>query len=124
MRLVLGGRYQGKLDYVLQTYGLKAEDVFTCTDMNVAFEAPCIYRTEEFVFACVKAGIHAAEVLEANKAALQNAIVICDDISGGVVPIDKDERAWREENGWALAWLSRNAESVERLFCGIPQRLK
>ena len=38
--------------------------------------------------------------------------------------MDPVDRAWREMNGRALLYLAGIAESVERVFCGIPQRLK
>jgi adenosyl cobinamide kinase/adenosyl cobinamide phosphate guanylyltransferase len=38
--------------------------------------------------------------------------------------MDPLDRAWREMNGRTLLYLAGIAESVERLFCGIPQKIK
>ena len=54
----------------------------------------------------------------------KDSVLICDDISCGVVPLDAETRAWREACGRMLSALSMEAETVTRIFCGLPQRLK
>lgn len=51
-------------------------------------------------------------------------IVICDEVGCGVVPVDREERAWRESVGRLCCWMAERAESVERVFCGLGMRLK
>ena len=53
-----------------------------------------------------------------------DAVVLCTDVSCGVVPMDKTQRLWREEVGRAVCALARQADSVTRIFCGLPLRLK
>ena len=53
-----------------------------------------------------------------------DAIVICNDISCGVVPYDAIQRKCREAVGRSLAELSRRSDEVIRLFCGIPSKIK
>ena len=62
--------------------------------------------------------------LRAHAALLADKVIVCADILQGLVPMDPVDRAWREMNGRALLYLAGIAESVERVFCGIPQRLK
>jgi predicted ATP-dependent serine protease len=45
-------------------------------------------------------------------------------LGGGVVPADPLLRAWRDEVGRLCQRLAAQSEMVERLCCGIPQRLK
>ncbi len=47
-----------------------------------------------------------------------------DDVSQGVVPIDTDRRAWREDVGRTMLWLAKEADEVHRVFCGLGQRIK
>mgnify|MGYP001364862452 CR=1 FL=1 len=54
----------------------------------------------------------------------QNSILICEDISAGVVPMGADMRAWRQMNGLLCRYLSGEAARVSRLFCGLEERLK
>ena len=53
-----------------------------------------------------------------------DAVVICNDISCGVVPDDPVLRKWREATGRAMAELAGASEEVVRLFCGIATTLK
>ena len=45
-------------------------------------------------------------------------------ISAGVVPMEAEVRAWREAVGRMLNDLAPQAETVTRVFCGPPRRLK
>ena len=53
-----------------------------------------------------------------------DAVIIADDISCGVVPIEADIRLWREETGRALTALAACSDTVTRVFCGLPARIK
>ena len=50
--------------------------------------------------------------------------VIFDDISCGIVPLEPFERQWREASGRLLSALARQADTVTRIFCGLPLELK
>ena len=125
MELIIGGAYQGKLDYARKTYNLKETDIHFCTEETFAdFEKKCVCGIEEFVMYCLKQGVSARETLEANREKWENSVFICREIFSGIVPTDPILRAWRDETGRVLTWLSQDAASVTRLFCGIPQKLK
>ena len=47
--------------------------------------------------------------------------VIATEIGGGVVPADADERAFRERAGRLMCLLAARADTVVRVFCGIPK---
>lgn len=54
----------------------------------------------------------------------QNTILICDELGNGIVPLEKMERIWREQTGRLMIELAKQAERVERILCGLGQRLK
>lgn len=125
MELIIGGAYQGKLEYACEKYGFKDGDIYTCTDEKEAsFDMPCVQALEEFVLYCVKKGLSAREILTENREKWKNSVFICREIFSGVVPMDAVVRQWRDETGRVLTWLSGEADTVTRLFCGIPQKLK
>ncbi|MDO5303166.1 MAG: bifunctional adenosylcobinamide kinase/adenosylcobinamide-phosphate guanylyltransferase [Clostridia bacterium] len=126
MILVFGGAYQGKLDYVLEKYNLNKDDVERCNvgKASLGFDKKVIYGLDKFVYACVKEGVEAKEVLVENLDKLQDKIIICDDISQGIVPLDKDEREWREATGRAMVALGKMADDVYRVFCGLATKIK
>ena len=48
MILIIGGAYQGKLDYAKAAFSLAPEDIFTCTGTEIDFSKPCVNALEEF----------------------------------------------------------------------------
>ena len=52
------------------------------------------------------------------------AVVTCAEVGLGIVPIDRQERAYRERVGRLTCELSSRADAVVRMVCGIPQVLK
>ena len=126
MILIIGGAYQGKLDYAREQYPEAA--VIQCSDNEPDLELPqesCIINAFHlFILAQVKTGSDSMGYLERNMDVLRNKIIICDDISCGVVPISAEARIWRESTGRCLGLLSKNADTVIRLFCGIASIIK
>ena len=124
MKMIIGGAYQGKRDFAKTAFHLADEDIYTCTGGEIDFSAPCIDRIEEFTLACVKAGKDPVALFRENREAWKDSILICQDIFCGVVPLDADMRQWRQETGRLCQYLTRNADAVSRIFCGLEQRLK
>ncbi len=119
MDLVIGGAYQGKLSFARDKYDLKDGEIFTCTEETEPDRsARCLEHLERYVYYCVK------NSLPVNAEFRPDAVLIADDVFCGVVPVDPTERAWREETGRFVVSLSRRADSVHRLFCGLPLQLK
>ena len=83
-----------------------------------------IDHLERMVYAFIDAGRDPVAYIKEHPEIWEGRIVIIEDISQGVVPIDTKERAWREANGRVMAYLAGKAETVTRIFCGIPQVLK
>lgn len=124
MELIIGGAYQGKLEYVKNKHSLEDKDIFYCKEGPIEFGAKCIYGLENYTLWCVKNKLEPVDVFKANKDLWENSILICSDISCGVVPIDPVMRACREANGRLVNYLSGKAERVVRIFCGLPQVIK
>lgn len=125
MILIIGGAYQGKLAFAKRTYAVSEEQVFSCSEENgIVFGARCIDRLEAFTLWCVHNGKDATALFKEHRAAWKDSVLICQDIFCGVVPLGADLRAWREMTGRLCAYLSSEAESVSRIFCGLEQKLK
>ena len=119
MDLIIGGAYQGKLDYAREKFSIRDSDIFLCSSQaEIDTTRRCIYHFEEYVLFCVRSGKVPELIFR------DDAVIICDDISCGVVPMSAENRLWREETGRALVCLARQAESVTRVFCGLPHILK
>ena len=131
MTVIIGGAYQGKLEYALERFGLAAEsekDVYRCSDTDTSLpQGKICYEIDKWILALIKCGQKSADIDQAIIEFSEknpDAIIICNDIFCGVVPMGADMRAWREAVGRSMVKLSKSAREVVRVFCGIPTRLK
>ncbi len=120
MILVIGGAYQGKLDFAKEAFGITDAEVYTCTSGEIDFFKRCIYKIEDFAFE----NQDPVAYFQANKELWQNSILIVQDNFCGVVPMGVENRAWRQRTGRLAQYLGKEAEQVSRIFCGLEQRLK
>ena len=125
MRLVIGGASQGKLDYVLGKYGLEEKDVMDGnTNDMVELNHKVFYAFETWFKRQLKIGRVPEDAADALLSSLPELIVICDEVGSGIVPVDPFEREFRERLGRYLIKLASKSQSVERVFCGIGQKIK
>ena len=126
MILVFGGVYQGKLAYTLDRFNLAESDIYRCSsdDANIPGNKKIVYELDKWILALIQKETDPEKAIREFIDHNRDAIVICNDISCGVVPVDPILRKWREVTGKSLAALSRVSDEVIRLFCGIPSRIK
>ena len=120
MILIIGGAYQGKLEFAKDTFDFLDADVHTCSTGDIDFSKRCIYKIEEFT-------AHHDDPIgyfETHRQQWQDSILILQDIFCGVVPMGVENRTWRQNTGRLAQYLSREASQVSRIFCGLEQRLK
>lgn len=124
MILIIGGAYQGKLDFAKAAFCLNPEDIFPCTGPEIDFSKPCIDALEEFCWACIQRKQDPVSYFQAHRDQWQDSVLICNDLSSGVVPMDPALRQWRHTTGQLCQYLAGQASQVSRIFCGLEQRLK
>lgn len=124
MVLIIGGAYQGKLDFAKTAFTLSEDDIFTCTSFEIDFSKRCINKIEEFTLACAQNGVDPSEYFKAHRDDWKDSVLICEDIFCGVVPMGAEMRAWRQATGRLCQYLSHEAAEVSRIFCGLEQKLK
>ncbi len=124
MELIIGGAYQGKKAYAATKLGVLAFHECACDATRLDFQEPAYAHLERFALACVRAQVSPVAYFQAHRDEWVHCVIIADDISAGVVPIDPEMRAWREETGRLLAYLAGEARHVHRVFCGIGQVIK
>jgi len=111
MILIIGGAYQGKLEYAKQNFG--------ASDDGIIFNG-----FHNFVLEQLEKGVDSLKYIKENVNMLKDKIIISDDIFCGVVPVTAKERLWRETLGRVLTYLSNEADEVHRIFCGLGVRIK
>lgn len=125
MILILGGRYQGKTAYALAHYGeeLKVCDLAqeSCANM---YEADIIKNIEIGVKKLLAENIEPQRYFTDNIKLLEHKILIGTEIGSGIVPMEEQDRLWRDETGRVYQFLAQKARKVERIWAGIPLTLK
>ena len=122
--IIIGGAFQGKTQYATKTYpGLELTDGFNCP-LDEIGNCVAVNKFHSFTRRWLLEG----RTKEALLTMLENnrnlQLLISDEIGYGLVPIDDFEREYREFHGRVITELAEKANCVERVVCGIPQRIK
>lgn len=134
MYLVIGGSNQGKLEWALQHFSLAKQQVLDVVELDLQPGRPLqldgcrvIYRLEELLRRAMQQKWSQKQLQELQSYLLQlpaDMVVICASVGGGLVPVERFEREWRELVGRTCCQMAAEAAEVWRIFCGLPQRLK
>ena len=125
MVLIFGGSYQGKLDFAKENFGVSDEDIFVCTQENeIDWSKKVIYNADQAFLRHVRDGKESRDVLAEHLDELKESIIIVNDISQGIVPMEREQRDWREMTGRAMLYISKQADEVYRVFCGLGSKIK
>ncbi len=128
MYIITGGAFQGKWSYAQKQTGLPAA---AFTDGETAgyediFHAEGIVNFHLYVRRCLTG--QNEEELEAFAQRLYEEnpglILVTDEVGSGIVPMDPEERAYREAVGRVCTFLARRAQRVDRVVCGIGMVLQ
>ncbi len=125
MHFIIGGAYQGKLAYARQLY----PQIQWADGENDSFEViqntEGIYHFESYINRALKNETWDVEEIVASILdRKENRVIVCNEIGYGLVPIDAFERYYREQVGRVCTELSRYADKVTRVVCGIGMELK
>ena len=127
MKLVIGGYAQGKLNYVLGKYDVEASKIFDGEiPENIEERRGTVVINHFHNWLKTKItydGCPEKEVLEFVEK-YPDCVIISDEVGNGIVPIEAFEREYRERIGRILVELAKKAEEVERVICGIGQKIK
>lgn len=107
MTLIIGPLFSGKRKVAME--------LLRCTEEELALRAVCDAQE-------LAAGSKDLRVLAEELA--RHEVVISTEVGAGVVPTDPAQRAAREAAGRLTCLLAQKADTVIRVFCGIPTVLK
>lgn len=127
MKLVIGGCAQGKLDYVLQKYDMDASKIWDGEipkNIGEQKEPVVINHLHNWIKSRIAQGGCPEEEIRTFVEHYPDCVIISDEVGNGIVPIEAFEREYRERTGRILVNLAKKAEEVERVICGIGQKIK
>lgn len=130
MKLVIGGAFQGKLDWAKRIYGLREgwADGSLC-GLEEIWSCPGMFHFHEYVLRAMEQGMLQSEqegeafarrLLERNP----GLILVTNELGYGIVPTDAFDRRFREMTGRICTGLAAEAEEVVRVVCGLGVKLK
>ncbi len=121
MRIYIGGAGHGQVALCEKETGLTPA---VCTPES-ALSAPAIAAFHLLMRAVLEQGGDAQDYARRLLAENPDAVLVCDEIGGGIVPLDPFERRWREETGRALGILAgAEGTTLIRVWYGLKEVLK
>ena len=125
MKLVVGGAFQGKFNFVNKQFPDVKEwlDGYTCSRSEI-FACKGMVHFHDFIKRELKEGRSteglAEEIIEKNP----DIIIVSNELGYGVVPVDPFDRKYREAVGRVCEILAAFSEEVYRVVCGIGTAIK
>ena len=131
MILIIGGFAQGKLHYVKQCY-VHCEDGREVAVLDGTLELPAgtgalqviVNHLHHYIREQLRQETDPEGMIENFCKEHPDCILICDEIGNGIVPMEAEERTYRERTGRILEQLAAQADEVVRVVCGIGQKIK
>lgn len=126
MKLIIGGAYQGKLDYACKMFQIGKEEWCdgACCGREEIFSSRGIYHFHEYVRRCLKEGWSTDRLADRLKLENPDLVVVSTELGYGVVPVEAFDREYRERVGRICTELASCSEEVHRVVCGLGMVLK
>ncbi|SFU46698.1 adenosylcobinamide kinase /adenosylcobinamide-phosphate guanylyltransferase [Clostridium sp. DSM 8431] len=126
MIFVIGGKYNNKLNFVLEEYNLKQDEVYFGENEEEYKGERVIYNFHEFNRKLLKEGKTIEQIIAFLEEILkkEDLIIISDEVGYGIVPIEKDDRIFREAHGRISCFVALKAKEVYRVMYGTALKIK
>lgn len=137
MKLIIGGAFQGKLEYARIQYNVADGWIDGADCALEAIEGCCgIFHFEAYVRRLLQERAGQEQVWELTVEAFARTIadrlyeknpgliVVTRELGCGIVPVDPGDRKYRETHGRICTELAKQADEVVRVICGVGMKLK
>ena len=127
MILIIGGAYEGKTGYAAKILGISESEIIdgSVCDLCEVYSAKAVNNFHMLIKRLTEINEKDAVEFVADICGKNpNIVIISDEIGCGIIPLDKNERRWREETGRACCKAAELSEAVVRINCGISSVIK
>ena len=125
MVFVTGGSWQGKREWANKTFPKLTNIVDGETaEFSDFVQAQRIDRLHLWIRRKMKEGGSLDGYVDRLLQQNPDVVILMDEVGSGVVPVDKEERAYREKVGRIGCEIAEKAQSVYRVICGIGTEIK
>lgn len=124
MELIVGGAFQGQLDYARQLFPkLQWLDGKSCS-----YEELCscegVFDFQEYIRRAMGEGQDVGELAQTLIRENSGMILVSDEVGYGVVPMEAFDRKYREAVGRICTRLAAYSRRVHRVVCGVGTVIK
>jgi len=126
MIFIIGGNSQGKLNFAKKLLHVQDENIMdgeNCS-FDQAFDKPVLNKLHLLIKRMTEAGADPWQMIMDGMNTNPSITVICDELSTGVIPVKREERAMQEKVGRIQSEIAARAEKVYRVYCSLPILIK
>lgn len=126
MIMIVGGAFQGKTQYVKSEFSFSESEILNGENCDIGntFTAKCIKNYHLLVKGLIAENIDPIDFTQKLCQENSDAVIVMDEIGCGIIPLEKDERRWREITGRCGCIIAENSSLVIRMNCGIANVIK
>lgn len=126
MRLIIGGAFQGKKEYVKEQFGIRENQITDGAeaDFDAVFRCVCMTQFHQWVKRGLQEGWNFDGLEERLLKENPQVILVSNELGYGVVPIEAFDREYRELTGRLCTRIAAKSRQVIRVICGIGTVIK
>ncbi|WP_240613573.1 bifunctional adenosylcobinamide kinase/adenosylcobinamide-phosphate guanylyltransferase [Pueribacillus theae] len=145
---MFGGAFNGKSNWIKKHYNKELENAGWLSAYDSDFKreefenvdtfknVTILQGVENYIKMCIQPFSESDEIRKKfneqcdiwleweERSAIRQLIIIGNDLSKGIVPIEKEDRIWRDLTGWCYQDLTTRSDRVDLIWYGISKRLK
>lgn len=125
MKLIIGGAFQGKLNFAKAKYRIEGQwvDGTVCTREEL-LSCSGVSRFHEYIRRMVQEQKDVWELVRELLEQNPDIIIVTNELGYGVVPVEAFDRQYRETTGRVCTRLAEVSDEVYRVVCGLGQVIK
>lgn len=126
MKLVVGGAFQGKTRYALETFQIEEAqmvDGASCGKDEI-FKAALVIHFHEYIRRFLEDETYLRALPSEMEKRNPQVVLVSTELGYGIVPVDPFDRAYREMTGRICCMVAKKATQVHRVVCGIGTVIK
>lgn len=124
INLVTGGAFQGKYRWAVSEYPYTEWTDGEDCPLDILSDIQGMNHFHVFIRRWIEAGKTKEELVDQILERQGKLVLVTDDVGCGLVPVNEQDRIYREAAGRICTQISASAVRVDRVICGLPQRLK
>lgn len=124
MNLIIGGAYQGKREFAKAAFSLEEDQFYSARGLKSTFPTPALTAWKNLPWPVSAQASTPLLISRTTKHSGKTPPLFVRIFSAAWCRWKRNCAQWRNVTGQLCQYLSKNAQRVSRVFCGLEQRLK